>query len=47
LRSRLCRKSAGANRCRQNRKQNFGVIFHQTISRTARNDASAKIIIAP
>jgi hypothetical protein len=29
LRSRLCRKSAGTNRCRQNRKQNFGVIFHQ------------------
>jgi hypothetical protein len=25
---RLCRKTSTANRCRQNRKQNFGVIFH-------------------
>jgi hypothetical protein len=26
---RLCRKTSTANRCRQNRKQNFGVTFHQ------------------
>ena len=26
---RLCRKTSTTNRCRQNRKQNFGVIFHQ------------------
>jgi len=25
---RLCRKTSTADRCRQNRKQNFGVIFH-------------------
>jgi hypothetical protein len=27
---RLCGKSGTANRCRQNRKQNFRVIFHRT-----------------
>jgi hypothetical protein len=26
---RLCGKTSTANRCRQNRKQNFGIIFHQ------------------
>jgi hypothetical protein len=26
---RLCRETSTANRCRQNRKQNFRVIFHQ------------------
>jgi hypothetical protein len=47
LRSRFCRKSAGANGCRQNRKQNFGIIFHSDNFAHSENDASAKIAIAP
>ncbi len=43
---RFCCEASTANRSRQNREQNFGVILHGLL-RATRNDASAKIGMAP